>query len=66
MNDVDRFLDGFEQIVKQQRVTEEDAFNAGRDAGLNGVNETNCHFRYFGSPALTGAWERGKKAASNS
>lgn len=63
MSDIERFLDGLEGLVKQQRVTEEDAFNAGRDAGLNGVNEENCHFRYFGSPALTAAWERGKKAA---
>lgn len=65
MSDLGRWAELVKQAAKENRgVTEEDAFNAGRDAGVNGVNDRNCHFRYFGSPALTAAWERGKKAAS--
>ena len=66
MNQIDQDWENAIQRMtgKEMRVTEEDAFNAGRDAGLNGVNDTNCHFKYFGSPALTAAWERGKKAAT--
>lgn len=40
---------------------ESDAYNAGRDCGINGANTTNCHFRYLGSKELTREWERGKR-----
>lgn len=36
------------------------AYEAGRDAAINGPNTTNCHFRFFSSPESTAAWERGK------
>jgi hypothetical protein len=65
MTDLNKWFDTIKEVGKENRVTEEQAFDAGRDAGLNGVNENNCHFRYFGSPALTSAWERGKKASQS-
>lgn len=37
------------------------AYVAGRDCALNGSNTINCHFKYFTRPALTAAWEMGKK-----
>jgi hypothetical protein len=36
-------------------------YNAGKDAGINGPNSTNCHFRLFSSREQTEAWERGKR-----
>lgn len=63
MNDLKEIADILNKHANAMRATEEDAFNAGCDAGANGVNSENCHFKYFGSPALTAAWERGKKAA---
>lgn len=36
---------------------------AGYDAGLNGPNTTNCHFRHFATPQQTEAWEDGKRLA---
>lgn len=36
------------------------AYAAGRDAGINGPNTTNCHFSIFSAPEKTAAWERGK------
>lgn len=33
----------------------------GYDAGRNKPNETNCHFSIFATPAMTKAWEKGKK-----
>lgn len=36
----------------------------GYDCGLNGPNETNCHFAIFSSPEFTRAWDRGKAKAS--
>lgn len=64
MSDLKEWFEVIERVGKESRVTEEDAFNAGRDAGLSGVNQENTHFRYFGSVQLTAAWERGKQAAS--
>jgi len=43
-------------MTQQERL----AYEAGRDAGLNGPNTDNCHFSYFAQPAWTRAWERGK------
>ena len=37
------------------------AYEAGRDCGLNGPNMSNCHFSLFATPAMTKAWERGKR-----
>lgn len=42
-----------------ERLAEE----AGYDAGINGPNTTNTHFKWFTAPHLTKAWERGKKRA---
>ncbi len=39
------------------------AYEMGRDCGINGANETNCHFAIFSSPENTTAWERGKRDA---
>lgn len=38
-----------------------DAYNAGFDAGVNGVNDINTHFSFFGSPELSKQWNMGKK-----
>lgn len=40
--------------------SEEEAYKAGVDCALNGVNEKNCHFSWFATPELMKAWERGK------
>ena len=42
-----------------ERPTLAEAEAAGLDAGTNGSNETNTHFRFFGTKDLTTAWERG-------
>jgi ribosome modulation factor len=34
----------------------------GYDAGLNGVNQTNCHFSNFATPEDRDQWESGKRA----
>lgn len=39
------------------------AFEAGRDAGLNGSNMRNSHFAWFTSQQSTAEWERGKASA---
>lgn len=39
------------------------AYILGYKCGLNGPNETNCHYSLFGTPELTQAWERGKADA---
>lgn len=56
-------LDRAQHIVAAARPSLlSDAEAAGYDAGFNGPNTTNCHFRHFGTPENTAAWERGKKA----
>lgn len=40
--------------------SQQGAYEAGRDCGLNGPDTRNCHFRIFGSPEQTKSWERGK------
>jgi hypothetical protein len=35
---------------------------AGYDAGKNGPNENNSHFKWFATPEQKGEWERGKAA----
>lgn len=39
-------------------------YRAGHDAGLNGPNTINCHFRLFSTPEKTKEWERGNKAGA--
>ncbi len=48
-------------IYDQKQISEQDAYQQGRDCGISGPNETNCHFSLFASPRLTKAWERGKR-----
>ena len=38
-------------------------YDAGYDCAKNGANLGNCHFNLFATPALTKAWEDGKRAA---
>lgn len=38
------------------------AYEAGYNCGVRGPNTDNCHFGFFGSPASTKEWERGKAA----
>ena len=40
-----------------------EAYQAGRDGVDHGSNEINSHVRFFRSPELTRAWERGKRDA---
>lgn len=59
MAELKQWLDDIERIHQEARASEVAAFNAGRDARMNGANDENCHFKFFRSPALTAAWERG-------
>jgi hypothetical protein len=43
-----------------RKSTIKQAFEAGRDCGLNGPNEKNCDFRLFCTPEHTSAWENGR------
>lgn len=45
--------------------SEEEAERMGFDAGFNGPDTTNCHFRYFATEALRDAWERGQTRGLN-
>lgn len=38
----------------------EAAYEAGVRCGIDGPNEGNCNFRFFSTPELLGAWEKGK------
>lgn len=40
------------------------AYRMGYDAGMNGANETNCHFSIFATPERTKQWERGNADGS--
>jgi len=59
MNKLD--LDEFERrIIDAFGVTDEEAaFQAGRDAAENGSTPGNCDYRFFATPSLKEAWERG-------
>lgn len=37
------------------------SFEAGRNCGFFGPDETNCHFAFFRTAEMTAAWERGKR-----
>ena len=50
-------------ITERTTATEKLAEQAGYDAGVNGSNTVNSHFKWFMAPHLTKAWERGKKRA---
>ena len=52
-----------QRLVSLRPVRSGHAYGAGYDCGLNGVNTTNCHFKYFGTKELTKEWERGKADA---
>ncbi len=39
------------------------AYKMGFDCGVNGPNQTNCHFTIFCCPENTRAWEAGKRDA---
>ena len=54
--------EGIFGLIGHGPVTEEEAEAAGRDAAVSGSNTTNSHFKFFGSPGLTAAWERGHEA----
>lgn len=41
-------------------MNEEEAYNFGRDAGINGANTTNSNFSIFAKPELTKAWVKGR------
>lgn len=46
--------------------TEDEAYKAGFDNGLNGASMDNCHFAFFATPEKTKSWEQGSKdGASN-
>lgn len=45
------------------RPTASEAEQAGYDASKHGADTTNCNFRFFATPELTAAWERGHKRA---
>jgi len=38
---------------------EKEAYDFGKDAGINGANTTNSNFRIFTNPKLMDAWQRG-------
>lgn len=42
-------------------VTIDEARSCGYACGLHGPNTHNCHFSLFATPALTKAWEEGKR-----
>lgn len=44
------------------RMTTDEARRHGYDAGRNGPNTVNCHFRIFSAPEFTRAWEIGNAA----
>lgn len=47
-------------------VTKEQAYEFGRDCGINGANNINSHYSIFFSNENTKAWERGKRDGENS
>ncbi len=51
------------KLLSIPKVNSTEAYKHGYDCGINGANETNCHFSIFASKENTKAWERGKKAA---
>jgi ribosome modulation factor len=38
-------------------------YQAGYDAGMNGANETNCHFKHFSTQQKMKEWQRGNDDA---
>lgn len=63
------FNDSYESRIRRMinnRITVQQAFDFGYDAGKNGANTTNCNFAIFSTPEKTKAWERGKKAGESS
>ena len=52
-------LDRIKRIATASNATTADAFDAGRDAGMDGTTISNSHFRFFASPERSAAWQRG-------
>lgn len=48
-------------LAELLRATHDAAYKAGYDCAVNGPNEKNTHFEYFGTRSLTNAWENGKR-----
>lgn len=44
--------------------TLEQAMAAGFDSVRSGANEKNCHFSFFATETLKGAWEEGRELAT--
>ncbi len=51
------------KVLNIPKVSRKEAYKYGYDCGINGVNETNCHFSIFSSKENTKAWEEGRVAA---
>lgn len=62
MDDIDKFLKSFLELIDAPVYDIEYCEQMGRDCALNGANTTNCDFRLFRSPEHTKAWERGKNS----
>ena len=43
-------------------MNEKEAYEFGKDCGINGANTTNCNYKIFAKLINTKVWERGKKA----
>ncbi len=52
-------LDRIKRITTARKATIAEADAAGRNAALHGSDESNAHFRFFGSPELTASWQYG-------
>lgn len=50
-------------FLANTKVSSKRAYEHGKDCGLNGANQTNCHFSIFSSKTNTATWERGKREA---
>ena len=44
-----------------RRLTKQEAYKAGYDAGRNGPNTDNCNFRFFATEELKNKWESGNR-----
>lgn len=51
-------------FLANSKVSSKEAYEYGKDYGMNGANQTNCHFSIFSSNENTAAWERGKREAT--
>lgn len=63
-DDFERILEMVAGLAKSRRAFPS-AYEAGRDAGINGSNAANTHFGWFSSEADMKEWERGKREATS-